>query len=188
MTDTIEVPEAQDDARADGGNAVGIAAFVTGCLALGPVAILLGGVGLARWRSGRASRRSWALAGLVLGVIGTIAVAAGWYAYETSSARQEVADAHAQVDAINVGNAVVDHYEAQPGDTSDSVAVTDSGYLVWGADVATSAGASLTRALTFEGTTAFDWCLTVTLAGEGLEPAVASYAAAAGLVDACPAG
>lgn len=182
---TTQQPESSRP-RERGGNAVGVAAFLCGALALGPLAIALGLVGLARYRSGKASRRSWPLAGLILGVIGTLALAVGAYLYATSDADQEAAAAHAKVDVINVGNAVVDHYAAHPKEPVE-FEVTDAGYRVSGLAVSASDPTIPSRALSQEGSDAYDWCITVTFTGDGLDPALASFAATEGYVASCPA-
>ncbi len=53
-----------------------VAALVTGVLGLGPVAVVLGAVGLHRVRARARRGRGLALAGLVLGIVGTLAWAA----------------------------------------------------------------------------------------------------------------
>ncbi len=55
---------------------VAVAALVTGVLALGPVALVLGLVALPRTRPGRLRGRGLAVAGVVLGALGTLAWAA----------------------------------------------------------------------------------------------------------------
>ncbi|WP_062314115.1 hypothetical protein [Demequina rhizosphaerae] len=182
MVDTLEV-EAGDDVAVSGGNGVGIASFVTGCLGLGPVAILLGGIGLARWRRGAAARRSWPLAGLVLGIVGTLGAAALAAVVLTSGTDEAEQDLRAQADVVTLGNAVVDAYVADPDGTVE-VGVDASGYVVDGTAIAAELSLDEDRAVSLEGTDAFDWCLTLTYGG-GDSGAVA-FAATEGLVVSCP--
>lgn len=187
MTDTVDAPtDAAEAPSAQGGNGIGITAFVTGSAGLGPIAILLGAVGLARWRAGAASRRSWPLAGLVLGAVGTVAAVVGGVVVATSGAAEAEVDARAQVDIINVGNAAVAYAVANPTATEIAVAVTDGGYEVVGAAMPASLDLDGDRDLSIVGTTAYDWCVTLTYVG-GEAPSVA-YAAAQGLVETCDAG
>ncbi len=183
MVDAVET-DVEDDASVAGGDGVGIAAFVAGCLALGPVAIVLGAIGLARWRSGAASRRSWPLAGLVLGVVGTLLLLAGWLLHVGTERSEGTVLAHAQVDVITVGNALVARHVADPQATDVDVVVEDDAYVVAGdrvprvsADVA---------AVSYAGSTAWDWCVTLVAGADG--STTVGYAATAGLVEACPAG
>ncbi len=185
MTEAVDAPEREVEAPARGGDGLGIAAFVTGCLGLGPVAILLGAIGLSRWRSGAAPRRRGALAGLVRGIVGTVVAAVLWVVAAGSGGAQATAEAHAQVDAINVGNAVVDDFVAHPTDALFPPEVTEAGYLVAGVEVPTAVDPSISRALTYEGATPFDWCISIVLTGP-VEPVTASYAATVGLVTQCP--
>ncbi|WP_062381508.1 hypothetical protein [Demequina pelophila] len=177
------VPE---HARARGGNAVGIASFVFGALGAGLVAIVLGVWGLARYRSGRASRRSWPLAGLILGVISTAALGVLAYLYATSDADQVAADAHAQVDVITVGNVLVELSAAGPDLPQVELTVADDAYGVGGTSV--EAALAGDRTLALDGVDAYDWCLTLTYEG-GAQDAVAFHSAT-GLVESgeCPAG
>ncbi|SEJ59760.1 DUF4190 domain-containing protein [Demequina mangrovi] len=184
MVETVGT-SVEDDARiAEGGNGVGITAFVTACLGLGPVAIVLGIIGLARWRSGAASRRSWPLAGLVLGIVGTLLVAAGWLLHQGSQTSDGAILAHAKVDVITVGNAVVERFAADPELTGVDVDITADGYVVDGAVVARTSEADV--ALTYEGSTAYDWCVTIAAGPDGGQ--TAAFTATGGLVAECPAG
>ncbi len=185
MAEAVDAPEREPEAAAAGSDAVGVASFVTGCLGLGPVAIVLGAIGLARWRSGAAPSRRWALAGLVLGIVGTVVAFVLWIVVASDGAAQATAEAHAEVDAINVGNAVVDHFVAHPDDASVATEVTDAGYLVADVEIPTAADVSIARELSYQGSTAFDWCLTVTLSGP-VEPTSVAFAASVGVVTQCP--
>ncbi|MDN4475181.1 DUF4190 domain-containing protein [Demequina sp. SYSU T00192] len=182
MVDTIEV-EAPQEVAVEGGNGVGIASFVTGCLGLGPIAIVLGLVGLSRWRSGAAGRRSWPLAGLVLGIVGTLGAAALAAAVLTSGTDAAEQDLRAQADVVMLGNAVVEGYVADP-DGAVTVSVEPSGYVVDGIELPAQLSLDEDRAVSLEGTDAFDWCLTLTYGG-GQDDAVA-FAATEGLVRSCP--
>ncbi|WP_156163676.1 DUF4190 domain-containing protein [Demequina subtropica] len=180
MVDTIE-REVADDAPGAPRDGIGIAAFVTGCLGLGPVAIVLGAIGLRRWGAGAASRRSWPLAGLVLGVVGSLLWLAGWLIHAGTESSDGTVVAHAQVDAITVGNAVVARFAEDPAATAVAVELTDDAYLVDGVAVARTSPDVV--AVTYSGSTAADWCLTFDTDAAG-ERAVA-YAATEGLVDSC---
>ncbi|WP_062467543.1 DUF4190 domain-containing protein [Demequina maris] len=182
MVDTLDTGT-RDEVVVEGGNGVGIAAFATGCLGLGPIAIVLGLVGLSRWRSGAAARRSWPLAGLVLGIVGTVGAAALAAVVMTSGTDEAEQDLRARADVVAIGNAVVDGYVADP-EGSVEVAVDETGYLVNGAEVPAELALDDDRAASLEGTDAYDWCLTLTYGG-GEKDAVA-FAATAGLVESCP--
>lgn len=183
MTDTHAAPAAHVAPRERGGNGVGIASFVAACLGLGPVAIVLGIVGLARWRSGRASRRSWPLAGLVLGVVATL-VAAGLAAAAALSVTAPAAvTARAELDVIAIGNAVVDYSVAHPNGPAPAVTATPDGYEVAGTSLPAELEGSWTPEL--RGTTAYDWCVALEFeTTDGM--AEVGYSASDGLVAACP--
>lgn len=183
MTDTHAAPAAHVAPRERGGNGVGIASFVTACLGLGPVAIVLGIVGLARWRSGRASRRSWPLAGLVLGVVATL-VAAGLAAAAALSVTAPAAvTARAELDVIAIGNAVVDYSVAHPNGPAPAVTATPDGYEVAGTSLPAELEGSWTPEL--RGTTAYDWCVALEFeTTDGM--AKVGYSASDGLVAGCP--
>lgn len=183
MTDTVDAPAEEAPVRTHRGNGVGIAAFVFGALGLGPVALILGAMGLARWRDGRASRRSWPLAGFMLGIIGTVSGAALAVLYATSGAADAAEDAHAKVDVINVGNAVVDYYAPQAQAPLPVIGATADGYDVAGVAVpSTMAGTWLPE---IHGASAYDWCVSLSYE-TGAGDREVGYSATAGLVDACP--
>ena len=194
MTQTAESPAAPapgPDAEAPhgrhgGGNGVGIAAFVAGALGLAPIALVLGIVGLARYRSGRASRRNWALAGTVLGAIGLVAGAAIGVIYATSDAPLLTQDAHAKVDAVNLGNAVVDWYIAHPDGGVAPVVITDAGYAVGETAIAATVAVNGGRGVILEAPDPWSWCLTLEYSG-GASSSV-GYSATEGLVGSCRAG
>ncbi|WP_062462427.1 DUF4190 domain-containing protein [Demequina soli] len=179
MVDTVE-QRTQDESAPAGGDGLGIAAFVTGCVGLGPVAVVLGLLGLSRVRGGVAMRRAWPLAGLVLGIVGTL----GWIAIAVAVASGGGAEreALAEVDAVNIGNAIVAAFDAHPSAATVDVAVADAGYTVAGTSVPAELDGA--RTLDYQGTDAYSWCVTLT-ADEGA--VTASYDAATGLVGACPA-
>ncbi|WP_062290110.1 DUF4190 domain-containing protein [Demequina phytophila] len=183
MVDTVEVQPREDLAR-EGGDGLGISAFVAGCVGLGPVAILLGALGLSRWRQGRAAHRRWPLAGLVLGIVGTVGWAVIAVAATSSDAPAAERDLQAQVDAVTLGNAVVDWYAANPGATAIEVGVDGTSYVVDGAPVTMTLPADAHPSVAVEGVTAYDWCLR--LGYDGGEAPAAAYSATAGLVDSCP--
>lgn len=189
MTQTADTPvEQAGPSRSGGGNAVGIASFVTGALALAPVALVLGIVGLARYRSGKASRRSWPLAGTILGAVGLVAGAALAVAWTTSDGPALTQDAHARVDAVNVGNAFVDWYAANPAAEDPYVEIAADGYVVGDTRIPSALdpdrGDPASFAVSYAD--AADWCLTFTYAG-GTVGSV-GYSSTEGLVDSCPAG
>lgn len=187
MTQTVEhAPEPTEaTATARGGNGIGIAAFVMGALGLAPVALILGIVGLARYRAGKASRRSWALAGVILGAVGLIAGVAIGVVYATSSAPAIAQDAHAKVDVVNLGNAVVDWYVAHPDGDLPPVVLADDGYLVDGAAVPGTIDRAGDHGVILEAPSAYSWCLTLEYSG-GTEDSV-GFSATEGLVASCPA-
>ncbi|WP_062518236.1 DUF4190 domain-containing protein [Demequina gelatinilytica] len=178
MVDTIE-REVEDGAPVARGDGIGVAAFVTGCLGLGPVAIGLGAIGLRRWSTGAASRRSWPLAGLVLGVVGSLLWLAGWLIHTGTEGSDAAAVAHAQVDAITVGNAVVARFVEDPTAAAVTVELADDSYRVDG--VAVDRTSPDVTAVTYTGSSAADWCITL---DTDREQSVA-YAATEGLVDSC---
>ncbi|MDN4477906.1 hypothetical protein QQX10_06495 [Demequina sp. SYSU T00039] len=187
MTQTAESPaeHAAEAPRESGGNGVGIAAFVTGALALAPLALILGLIGLARYRSGKASRRSWPLAGTILGAVGIVAGTAIGVAYALSEAPQVAQDAHAKVDVVKVGNALVDWSAAHAGATTP-VSLTDTGYEVDGLAIPSELDQLEARGVTVLDPEPYAWCLTLTYDG-GTSSAVA-FSATEGLIDSCPAG
>ncbi len=184
MVETVEMAAGDEARRGDGGDGLGIASFVTGCLGLGPVAIVLGGFGLARWRDGRASRRSWPLAGLVLGVVGTVLIVTGTVLHLVSERSEGAVRAHAEVDVIGIGNAVVEQLVTHPDAAAVAVEADADAYLVGDLTVPRTVGDAVTVA--YAGTSASDWCVTLTTGAAG-EVGVA-YGATAGLLEECPAG
>ncbi|MFW7414837.1 DUF4190 domain-containing protein [Demequina sp. SO4-18] len=176
---TAQVPAEPSTDR----NWLGVAAFVTGALALSVVAIVLGHLGLSAAKRRRANNRSFSIAGLILGYLGLILTAAGAWLYLSDPSSGADMDARAQQDVSAVGAAAATD-ASQSGQLPD-VEQVEAGYRV-GDDTIT---AHLTGdpSLAFTGTTATNWCLSISY--EGGEQSAFHYVATSGMAAGpCPGG
>lgn len=154
-------------------NPLGIWAAVTGVLLIFPAAIVLGHLGLrAAARERRA--RTAALAGLLLGYLGLVVVAAAaalWllvFGPQLETAEQEL---QAQADVTAVGNAVAAHFESSSAEPE--LSVTEQGYRVDDAAVEALLEGDRELSLVFDSTT--EWCVELTH-----DDAIVSYVGASG--------
>ncbi|WP_084128300.1 DUF4190 domain-containing protein [Demequina sp. NBRC 110055] len=150
-------PSAEDDGSQSW---LGVAAFITGALALSVVAIVLGHLGLVAARRGRATTRGFALAGTILGYVGLVAtVVLVWLAVRGPD--PATVDAYAHHDVVEVGNTVADAVAG--GDGVPPVAVVGDGY-----EVARSAVEGLLhtqRSVSIEAVGDLGWCLELDYVG-----------------------
>lgn len=154
--DTADATPADPDAQ----SWLGIAAFVTGALALSVVAIVLGHLGLTAARRGRATTRGFALAGTILGYVGLVLTAMLiWLAVRGPA--PETVDAFAHHDVVEVGNAVADAV-ADSG-AVPPVAVAGDDYDVGGITVEGLLQTQRTVEVTDDGEAG--WCLELTYVG-----------------------
>ncbi len=174
---------AQDDLTDDGGTApeaadrnwMGYVAYATGALGLSVVAIVLGFLGLGAARDSRANNRSFATAGLILGVVGLVASGVGvWWLLGDRSAGQDV-DIQAQQDVSAVGAAIAIAV-VEVGDVPD-VAQTETGYVV--AEQTIAAHLTAERTLTLTGSEPVSWCVEIVY--EGGDQQAYSYGATTGM-------
>jgi hypothetical protein len=145
-------------------NWLGMTALVSGALALSVVAIVTGHLGLSAVKNGRATNRTFALAGTILGYIGLAATIAALAVYFLAAAPQVEADARdfdAQTDVINVGSEIANHW--QTSTAPPSVTQATDGYLI--EDVVVPAQLTTDRTLTFSGTAGTEWCVVLEFEG-----------------------
>ncbi|WP_297081944.1 DUF4190 domain-containing protein [uncultured Demequina sp.] len=161
---------------------MGIAAYASALLALSPLAIILGHLGLSAAKKGRARHRSFALAAVILGWIALIATAVGlWFLLDDTVTPEEI-DVQAQQDVSAVGAAAATL--AVETNAIPDVAQTEAGYAVGDGEL--EAHLTTAHELTFTGTAAADWCLDISFEGGTVN--AFSYTATGGMAEGACAG
>jgi len=162
---------------------LGITAYIAALLALSPVAIILGHLGLSAAKKGRARHRSFALAAVILGWIALIATGVGLWFLQNDEVTPEEIDVQAQQDVTAVGAAAATL--AVETNAVPDVAQIDGAYTV--GDQQLDAHLTTAHELTFSGATASDWCLDIAFDGGTVE--AFSYTATSGMAEgACMDG
>ncbi|WP_062077146.1 DUF4190 domain-containing protein [Demequina globuliformis] len=179
--DADRAHEAHDSAETPGEpgadkNWMGVSAFVAALLALSPVAIILGHLGLSAAKKGEATNRPFALAGAVLGWIALVATGVGVWFYLQGPVPAQV-DVQAQQDIHAVGAEVATQVVA----TDALPVLADSGSEYTVGDVTIASELETSHEVTLTGTAPADWCLDLTY--EGGENAAYSYLPTQGVVE-----
>lgn len=176
-----EVPAEND--RADAAeepsterNWMGVAGFVAALLALSPIAIILGHLGLSAAKKGKATNRSVSLAAAILGWIALIATAVGVWAYLQGPPAAQI-DVYAQEDIHAVGAEVA----TQAVETGDMPVLADSGTEYTVGDVTIPSALEGAHEMTLTGSAPATWCLDLTY--EGGENDAYSYLPTEGVVE-----
>lgn len=170
-----------DGPAPDSANWMGLSAFVAGILALSPIAIILGHLGLSAAKKGRATNGSFALAGAVLGWIGLVATGIGVWLYLQGPSAEQI-DIHAKQDIHAVGAEVATQVVA----TNELPLLADTGDAYTVGDVTLEQHLETSHDMSLTGTAPVDWCLQLTF-DDGTVPAY-SYLPTEGVVEGTCAG